>query len=90
MSESELVQRAIKALDSVREEWLSRREVVGCDVGYNYVEGVRTEEIVLRAHVHWEQEPPTKSPFPSKIGDFRVVVVEANYGLDEVGGPELS
>ena len=88
MSDPKLVEQAIKALDSVREEWLSRQEVVGCDVGYNYVEGVRTDEIVLRAHVHWEQQKPDSNPFPAKIGDFRVVVVEANYGLDEIDGPE--
>ena len=83
MSESEIVDRAIAALDSVRESWLSRQEVVGCDVGYDYVDGVRTDEIVLRAHVHWPADQPRTNSFPEKVGEFRVIIVEANYGIDE-------
>ena len=83
MTESDIVAKAIAALDTVRESWLSRQEVVGCDVGYNYVDGVRTDEIVLRAHVHWPADNSQPTPFPEKVGDFRVIIIEANYGFDE-------
>ena len=87
-SESDQVQHAIRQLDTVREAWLSRVDVVGCDVGYNYEKGQRTDEIVIRAHVHRQPDSPQDEPFPLKIGEFRVIIIEANYGLEDSAGPE--
>ncbi|MCA9983198.1 MAG: hypothetical protein KDE59_02845 [Anaerolineales bacterium] len=75
------VEAAIAELDKVREEWLNRPDVVGCDVGFNYANGVRSDEIVIRVHVHRSDNENAMAPFPEELSGIPVIVIPANYGF---------
>ena len=72
---------AIAELDKVRDIWLARPGVVGCDVGYSYEDGQRGDEIVIRVHYHHPSAGEPNIAFPTRLGDFRVIVIQANYGF---------
>ena len=75
------VEAAIAELDKVREKWLNRPDVVGCDVGYSYENGVRNDEIVIRVHVHHQEDESSAHPFPEELGGIPVIVIPATYGF---------
>ncbi len=84
------VAAAIAELKKVRKSWLRRPGVTGLDVGFRMRGQVMTNELAIRVHV--ARKVPTESlASPSeafaesgrttKLGDFVVDVIEADYGL---------
>ena len=75
----ERFERAERALERVRDEWLARRGVVAVEVGRRRRDGQPTDEVCIRVTVQ-EILPPDDVPdgelFPRFLGDVHVDVVE--------------
>jgi len=77
-SESQLQQ----AYEEAREAYIEREDVTGVDIGYKYVDGRRTDDIVIRIHVEKKREfVPEAEMFPKEINGITVDVIQGVYGL---------
>ena len=77
-SESQLQQ----AYEEAREAYIEREDVTGVDIGYKYVDGRRTDDIVIRIHVEKKREfVPEAEMFPKEINGIPVDVIQGVYGL---------
>jgi len=93
------VDAAIAELKKVRRSWLRRPGVTGVDVGFKMKGRELTDELAVRVHV--ARKIPTgalpskaeafgESGKPTKLGDFEVDVIEAEYGLSDRTAPVLA
>lgn len=86
-SESQLQQ----AYEEAREDYIGRENVTGVDIGYKYVEGHRTDDIVVRIHVKEKRElVPEAEMFPEEINGIPVDVIQAVYQVQLQVAMELS
>jgi endonuclease G len=73
-----------QAYEEVRKDYIGRENVTGVDIGYKYVEGRRTDDIVVRIHVK-EKIPQfaleAEEIFPEEINGIPVDVMQCVYGL---------
>jgi endonuclease G len=77
-SESQLQQ----AYKEAREAYIEREDVTGVDIGYKYIDGQRTDDIVIRIHVEKKREfVPEAEMFPKEINGIPVDVIQGVYGL---------
>ena len=90
-SESQLQQ----AYEEAREDYIGRENVTGVDIGYKYVEGQRTDDIVVRIHVTEKFSEPSLEAagieiFPKEIHGIPVDVIQAVYQVQLQVAMELS
>jgi endonuclease G len=79
-SESQLQQ----AYEEARRDYIKRGDVTGVDIGYKYVEGRRTDDIVVRIHVKEKKSETAlevEEIFPKEINGIPVDVIQGVYGL---------
>jgi len=77
-SQSQLQQ----AYEQAREAYIEREDVTGVDIGYKYVGGRRTDDIVVRIHVEKKRESvPEAEMFPEEINGIPIDVIQGVYGL---------
>lgn len=83
---------AIAELRKVRRSWLRRPGVTGVDVGFKMRGRQMTDDLAIRVHVRRKvpidtlpskAEVFSESDKTSKLGDFEIDVIEADYGLSE-------
>ena len=82
------VEEAIRQLNGIRANWLRRPEVTAVDVGYKITKGELTNEVAVRVHVKRKRpveslskhEILSDSEQPTRLGNFNVDVIEAEYG----------
>lgn len=83
---------AVEELKKVRRSWLRRPGVTGVDVGFKMRGRQLTDELAVRVHVARKipmsslpsnAEAFSESGKVTKLGDFEVDVIEAEYGLSD-------
>jgi len=84
------LEAAVTELDKVRRSWMRRPGVTGLDVGFEMKGRQRTDELAVRVHVS-RKVPVAALPSKaesfgtggelSRLGDFGVDVIEADYGV---------
>ncbi len=84
---------AMDEMNNVRNDWLRRPGVTAVDVGFKIKDGELTDELAVRVHVKRKlprEAIPEYDLFPEHVGPFRVDVIEAEYGPQDVfeSGPE--
>ena len=84
---------AMDEMNHVRNDWLRRPGVTAVDVGFKIKDGELTDELAVRVHVKRKlprEAIPEYDLFPEHVGPFRVDVIEAEYGPQDVfeSGPE--
>jgi endonuclease G len=78
----EELEKAERALESVRKEWLQKPGVTAVDLGFKWKGGHMTTAIALRVHVVRKKlkiELNETELFPEEINGFPVDVIEATY-----------
>ena len=62
--------------ESTKNDWLNRPGVTGMGVGFKYVGGKRTKEVVICLFVRKKlKKLPSEARFPKKIGKYRTDVI---------------
>jgi S1-C subfamily serine protease len=71
--------RLRRVKEAAEADLMKRPGVTGVDIGYKYVAGQRTEEIVIRVHVQRKnKDVPTHSRIPAEIDGIKTDVIETN------------
>jgi len=66
--------------EAVKEAWLHRPGVTGMDVGFKYVGGERTTDVVIRLFVHKKlPDVASEDRFPSMLGKHKTDVIEREF-----------
>ncbi|MGH1564690.1 hypothetical protein [Mumia sp. DW29H23] len=73
------VQEILPIKRAAEDELLSRPGVTGVDIGYKYVDGERTDEIVIRVHVAEKRDVPEGERIPAEIEGIPTDVIERRY-----------
>lgn len=71
----------IRAKEAVVDELLNRPGVSGVDVGFKYVGGQRTDEVVIRVFVTEKKDVPEAELIPQTIGGIPTDVLQCNPQL---------
>ncbi|MFD1827571.1 MULTISPECIES: hypothetical protein [Mumia] len=80
------VQEILPIKRAAEDELLSRPGVTAVDIGYKYVDGERTDEIVIRVHVAHKHDVPEDEWIPAEIEGIPTDVIEGRYEpLDDTG-----
>jgi hypothetical protein len=78
----EMLAKAAKALESVRDDWLARPGVTAVDLGFKWTDGQMTDQLSIRVHVALKKDMDELSAdelFPEEVDGIDVDVLEATY-----------
>jgi hypothetical protein len=76
---TEDLSRLRRVKEAAQADLMKRPGVTGVDIGYKYVAGQRTEEIVIRVHVQRKnKDVPAHSRIPVEIDGIKTDVIETN------------
>ncbi|KAA1420706.1 hypothetical protein FE697_017360 [Mumia zhuanghuii] len=73
------VQEILPVKRAAEDELLSRPGVTAVDIGFKYVDGERTDEIVIRVHVAEKRDVPEEERIPAEIDGIPTDVIEGRY-----------
>src|SRR5205085_6330357 len=68
----------IRAKESAVADLLNRPDVTGVDVGFKYIGGQRTDQIVIRVFVKEKKLLPEAKRIPRTIGDVPTDIIQNN------------
>ncbi|ULA58113.1 MAG: hypothetical protein LZF60_20163 [Nitrospira sp.] len=73
------IERVRQIKTAAEDDLLSRPGVTGVDVGYKFVNGQKTDEIVIRIHVADKKEVPPDQKIPDTIQGVKTDVIQKQF-----------
>lgn len=73
------IERLRQIKTAAEDDLLSRPGVTAVDVGYKFVNGRKTDEIVIRIHVAEKKDVPADQQLPSQIQGVKTDIIQNRF-----------
>jgi len=75
------IQKMREIKKSLEKDFFQKKGVTGVDIGYKYVDGKKTDELVIRVYVETKKDVSKKEMIPKEIDGVKTDVIERTFVL---------